>query len=102
MTDDDPNSVFGANITVDDDNNDSSSSNQKYSTQSREQRTFQSEQDFQQQKANWTPKVDTKDVLPSFVPLLFLLLLSLFWLVVALRFMFLWRSYIRLDDIACD
>jgi len=87
MTDDDPNSVFGANITLDDDTED-----QKYSSQSREQRTHQSEQDFQQQKANWTPKVDTKDVLPLPPPLYLLPYIALSLFVMVLRFVFVWRS----------
>ena len=57
--DGDLDTVFRANITVDDDNVDSSSS--QYPS-SKEQRTYQSEKEFQEQKENWTPKVDTKDV----------------------------------------
>jgi hypothetical protein len=55
MTDDDRDGIFGGDLGFDSDA-------EKEKEQEREKRTRQTEQDFQRQKNEWTPKVETREV----------------------------------------
>jgi hypothetical protein len=56
MSNDDADGVFGADFGLDSDEEEKSAKEEK------EKRTFQSEEDFLQQKREWIPKVETKQV----------------------------------------
>ena len=55
MTDDDRDGIFGGDLGFDSDA-------EKEKEEEREKRTRQTEQDFQRQKSEWTPKVETREV----------------------------------------
>jgi len=58
MEDEDLNGVFGAEFGVDSDEEEEKTLKEE----EREKRTFQSEEDFLQQKRDFVPKVETRDV----------------------------------------
>ena len=58
MEDEDLNGVFGAEFGVDSDEEEEKTLKEE----EREKRTFQSEQDFLQQKRDFVPKVETREV----------------------------------------
>jgi hypothetical protein len=60
MEDEDLNGVFGAEFGVDTDEEEEKTLKEE----EREKRTFQSEQDFLQQKREFVPKVETREVPP--------------------------------------
>ena len=62
---DDVNTVFGAAFGADSDDE----GEKTLKKEEREKRTFQSEEDFLQQKKEFVPKVETRDVLPHFTEL---------------------------------
>jgi hypothetical protein len=55
MADDDVDGVFGADFGID--------SDEETKVEEKENRTFQSEKDFLQQKRDWKPKIETKEVI---------------------------------------
>ena len=60
MTDNDGDGIFGGDLGFDSDA-------EKEKEEVREKRTRQTEEDFQRQKREWTPKVETREVLPTIV-----------------------------------
>jgi len=62
MDDDDLNGVFGAEFGVDSDEEEEKTLKEE----EREKRTFQTEEDFLQQKREFVPKVETREVRPQF------------------------------------
>ena len=60
MEDEDLNGVFGAEFGVDSDEEEEKTLKEE----EREKRTFQSEEDFLQQKREFLPKVETREVPP--------------------------------------
>jgi hypothetical protein len=58
MTDDGTDGVFGAEFGLDSDEEEKTVRKEE-----KEKRTFQSEQDFLQQKRDWIPKVETREVI---------------------------------------
>lgn len=54
MADDDGDGIFGAEFGLD--------SDEETKIEEKEKRTFQSEEDFLQQKRDWKPKMETKEV----------------------------------------
>ena len=55
MTDDDGDGIFGAEFGLD--------SDEETKVEEKEKRTFQSEEDFLQQKRDWKPKIETREVI---------------------------------------
>ena len=54
MIDDDGDGIFGAEFGLD--------SDEETKVEEKEKRTFQSEEDFLQQKRDWQPKIETRKV----------------------------------------